>query len=376
MTSESERYRAKLQALLSMPRETLPQLTAAEARNALQWAAEALDLDFIETTGVAPTFLLLAKSEAAPERLLFGTWHAESAPVEPAAAEGAERLALSATLAGLAAAQTTGTAVVVAPAATQGSLVLSQVLREHRARLRAPIGLWPRIVGRAPRRRRIFLGSRGRVILGVWGDANPYRLRDRLVEDLKKEAYGPRPLDFELLHKLSTNREALDFLEEAAEEPTGADPEAAFTAALFQPTGQVVVPQVKHPDRPRAWIILSVTENADPDQLLQQARSQAEEGRVEMAEGIPWDRVSIHHPSIQAEIKLSKDVSEGPEIWPAAPWPTPSGVFTRVLGMPLAEWGVPIHPGVAIRFPSAEDFEKLSSEVERLIRAAVHALSH
>jgi hypothetical protein len=89
-----------------------------------------------------------------------------------------------------------------------------------------------------------------------------------------------------------------------------------------------------------------------------------------MAEGFPWDRISIHHPSVQAEIKLSKTVSEGPDIWPSAPWTTPSGVFTRTLGTPLAEWAIPVHPGVAIRFPKPEDFESLVGETESLLRHA------
>jgi hypothetical protein len=50
---------------------------------------------------------------------------------------------------------------------------------------------------------------------------------------------------------------------------------------------------------------------------------------------------------------------------------TPSGVFTRALGVPLAEWGVPVHPGVAVRFPKPEDFERLAGEVEGLIRGAL-----
>ena len=55
----------------------------------------------------------------------------------------------------------------------------------------------------APRRRRIYLGARGRVVLGVWDPGvNTYRLRDRMVEELRAEAYGPRPLDFELLRKV------------------------------------------------------------------------------------------------------------------------------------------------------------------------------
>jgi hypothetical protein len=319
-------------------------------------------------------FLLLPPMGRDLDALFFATWHAEVLPVAPAAVEGGERLALSASLAGLGRVPEATVAVIVTPGATQGSLMLAQALRDHRTRLRAPVAFWPRIAPRAARRRRVFLGSRGRVVLGMWeAGVNPYRIRDRIVEELKGEAYGPRPLDFELLHKLGQNRDALDLLEETLEEPgaVAGDGEAHLTRALFEPRGQVVKPQVSHQDRPQAWLILDVTENADPVELLERARRLAEGSRIEMAEGFPWDRISIHHPSIQAEIKLTKSVSEGPEIWPAAPWMTPSGVFTRTLGVPLAEWGVPIHPGVAVRFPKPEDFEVLAAEVEGLLRGAL-----
>ncbi|HZE18888.1 MAG TPA: hypothetical protein VE402_02090, partial [Candidatus Angelobacter sp.] len=98
MTATTTTYLQKFQPLLSMPRETVPQLTAEETRKSLRWAAESLQLECIEISELVPTFLLLPA--AAPDALLFATWHAEAVPVEPAAVEGAERLALSATLAG------------------------------------------------------------------------------------------------------------------------------------------------------------------------------------------------------------------------------------------------------------------------------------
>jgi len=378
MAIDSSSYLQNLQALLSMPRETLPQLTATETRKTLRWAADALRLELVEIGQLAPTFLLLPPAGTAPSMVLLASWHAEVLPVQPAAVEGGERLALAAALAGLAQVGGSGAngavtaSFVVVPGTTQGSLVLAETLREHRARLRAPMAFWPRITPRAPRRRRIYLGARGRVVLGVWdAGVNTYRLRDRMVEELRGEAYGPRPLDFELLRKVAQSRDAMDFLEETLEDPDSGEGEEVLKRALFAPRGQVVLPQVKHPDRPQAWLILEITENAEPSELLERARRYAEGARIEMAEGFPWDRLSIHHPSVQAEIKLSKEVSEGPEIWSSAPWVSASGVFSRSLGTPLAEWGIPIDASVAVRFPKPEQFEKLAAEAAGLVRHAM-----
>ena len=377
MASDSSSYLQNFQTFLSLPRETVPQLTASETRKGLQRAAELLGLEFIEIESVAPTFLLVPPAGVTPRVTFFAAWHAEVLPVAPAAVEGAERLALSATLAGLGRDRVgpVPVAIVVAPGATQGSLVLSKTLREHRARVRAPQAFWPRIMPRAVPRRRVYLGARGRVVLGIWdaGSNNAYRIRDRIVEELRGEAYGPRPLDFELLRKLGQNRDAMDFLEETLDEPAAASgsPEDRLKSALFEPRGQVVIPQVKHPDRPQAWLILEITEGMEPAELLDRAQRIASGGRIEMAEGFPWDRISIHHPSIQAEIKLSKDVSQGPDIWPSAPWISPSGVFTRALGTPLAEWGIPISAAVAVRFPKPEQFEALASEAADLFRRSL-----
>jgi hypothetical protein len=373
MPPEAISYLPNLQTLLSLPRETLPQLTAEESRKALRWAAGALGLELIEIEGVAPTFLLAPSG--APGIVFFATWHAEVLPVHPAAVEGAERLALAATMAGMGRSMGSGAsaAVVIAPGATQGSLVLAKVLRDYRERLRAPMAFWPRIAPRAPQRRRIHLGARGRVVLGVWeAGVNAYRLRDQIVEELRREAYGPRPLDFELLRKLGENRGALDFLEETLDDPEtlSGQGEDRLKSALFEPRGQVLVPQVRHPDRPGVWLILDVTENMNPEELLERTRRLANGAKIEMAEGFPWDRISIHHPSIQAQIKLSKTVSEGPEIWPSAPWMTPSGIFSSALGTPLAEWGIPVQTSVAVRFPKPEQFEALAVEAADLIRRA------
>ena len=374
---------------MSLARETLPQATAVEARRSLTLAASALGLELIDNISVIPSFLLVpgaaAQGGAVPAVLLFATWHAESAPVVPAAVEGAERMALAVTLAGLAEARARWTgpepapsvAVVVHPSAGQGSRALSELLNQHRERIQAPAAFWTRIQPDSPRRRRVYLGARGRVVLGLWGgDANPYRVRDALIEQLREEAYGPRPLDFELLRKLGQSREALDFLEETLDDPgaVAGEGEERLKRALFEPRGQVVTSAVAHPDRPRAWLIMEGAESMDPSELLRRAREMAKGSTVEMAEGYLWDRLNIHHPSIQAEIGLSKSVSEGAEIWPMAPWVTPSGIFTRSLGTPLAEWGIPNPAGSSVRFPKPEAFETVAREVAELITRCARGL--
>jgi hypothetical protein len=379
---ETIAYLDVFKPLMSMARETLPQGTAAAARNSLEQAARALGLELIENKSTAPSFLLLPPEGAGATAILFAAWHSEPGPVLPAAVEGSERLALAATLAGLAEvedgagpagsrqARAPAVAVVVHPASGQGSLRLSELLASHRDRLRAPAAFWVRVQPAATKRRRVYLGSRGRIALGIWGgERNPYQLRDELVGRLRDEAYGPRPLDFELLRKLATTPAALDFLEAALDDPgaVAGEGEDRLRAALFEPRGQVVSPRVAHPDRPRAWILIEGAEAMDPAEVLRAARDQAPGSTVEMAEGYPWDRINIHHPSIQAEIALSKSVSEGPEIWPAAPWVTPSGIFTRTLGVPLAEWGIPLPAGTTVRAPSPEGFAAIAREVAALL---------
>lgn len=380
MTPQVSSYLQELQPLLSLPRETVPQLTASETRKALRWAADALGLELLEKEGVVPWFLLVPREPTPPRVLLFGAWHAEVLPVLPAAIEGAERLALAAMLAsiGPALGEARGAALVVAPGATQGSLVLSDLLRQHRSRLQAPAALWPRIAPQAPRRRRIYLGARGRVVLGLWTtegspEPNPYRIRDQIVGELAEESYGPRPLDFELLRKLSENADALDFLEETLDDPRALSGkgEERLKQALFAPRGHVLLPPTRHPDRPQAWIALETAESMEPSDLLERVRGLAGGTRVEMAEGFLWDRIGIHHPSVQAEIKLSKDVSEGPEIWPSSPWITPAGIFTRALGTSLVEWAIPVPASVAIRFPKPRQFEAIVEEASELIRRSV-----
>jgi hypothetical protein len=375
------------QALLALARETVPQATATEARRALTAAAHPLGLELVETGHVAPIFLLLPGRGSAPRVTLFATWHAEALPTVPAAVEGAERLALAATFAALhsvvptgalGAAESPEVAVVAAPASSQGSLVIAEALREHRDRLRAPVALWPRIAPDAPRRRRVFLGARGRVVLGVWGDdVNPYAVRDSLVKALSTEAYGPRPLDFELLRKLAASPEAMGFLEE-----TFADPDAAVGAgeervrrALFDPSAQVLRPAVKHPDRPRAWITVETAEAMEPPDIHRRAVSLAGGARIEMADGFVWDRVGIHHPASQVMIRMAKSRSAGAEIWPMAPWFTPSGLYTRALGTPLTEWGVPLPAGMMLRFPKPDAFEAVAREIGELLLRATDALA-
>lgn len=375
------------QRFMTLPRETLPQLTTEETRRALEAASARIRLELVEMKHAAPIFLLLPWGERTPRATLFLTWHAEALPVAPAALEGAERLALATTLAALEALAADGAlgspetpeaAVVVAPGASQGSLVLAEALRAHRPRLQAPVAFWIRISGGSPKRRRVFLGARGRVVLGIWGEeANPYAIRDRLVRDLSEEAYGPRPLDFELLRKLAGSPDAVAFLEATAvdrEAIPGAGQER-FRRALFEPRGEVMRPQARHPGRPEAWITIETAEAMEADDVLRRAVVAAEEARVEIAEAFPWDRLNLYHPTVQALIAMTKARSEGPEIWPVAPWASPSGLFSRALGAGLGEWSVALPPGLeetAIRFPRPDAFEALARETAELLLHALH----
>lgn len=377
---DGKMYLSFFQDLLSLPRETVPQVTSVAARGCLERLAPTLDLEFIEIKGVAPTFLLLPRGDAPPDVTVLASWHGEAEPVTPAAAEGGERLALAAAASALVRIREDGIrrpSLVVPPAAGHGSLPLLELLREHRPALQAPVAFWPRAGSIAPGRRRVFLGARGRVILGIWGEANPYALRDRLVSDLRDEAFGPRPLDFELLRKLAQSPDALDFLEETIEDPAtvAGEGEARLRSALFEPRGFVRRPPVRHPDRPQAWIAIELAEAMEPTEIARRAQSFAEGSRIEAAESIPWDRQNIHHPAIQALIQTSKTRSQGAEIWPSAPWVTPSGLFTRALGTPLSEWTAPLPPGSAIRAPSPAAFQAIEAEFAEIFLRGTGVLS-
>jgi hypothetical protein len=369
---------------MSMARETLPQSTSGAARSALERAAEWIGCELIENKGVAPVFGLLPPRGVEPRILLFATWHAETLPVTPAAVEGSERLALAVTVGATAGVMESGglergsVALVVAPGSAHGSRVLDPFLREWRDRLAAPAGYWLRVTPRAPRRGRIYLGGRGRVVIGIWGgETSPYLVRDQVVERLHQEAYGPRPLDFELVRKLAADRDVLEFLEETIEDPSAAtdDGETRLRRALFEPFGQVIRPGASHPDRPAAWLSIEIAEGMEPEAILDLVKAAAPGSRVEMAEALPSDRIGIHHQSIQTLIRLSKSRSDGPELWPASPWVTPSGVFTRALGTSLAEWGIPLPPGNAVRFPKPEAFETMEREAAELLLRATGSLA-
>ena len=365
------------QELIELGRETLPQRTVEAARRALGRSAAALGLELVETTSPIPTFLLLPPGGQAPSLTVFGSWSAEAHPVAPAAAEGGERLALAASVGGLAAAIGSGElpglpAMVVPPGAGHGSLVLEATLGGHRSSLQAKAAFWPRVGSVAPRRRRVFLGARGRVVFGLWGgDSNPYTLRDRLVTELGDAAYGPRPLDFELLRKLAGQPNALDFLEEAVVDPLTGDDEDRLRNAMFAPIGHVAKPPTAHLDRPRAWITIEGAEDMDPAMVVERARALVSDSRVEQAEGFRWDRLNLYHPSVQALIHTAKARSEGAEIWPAAPWVTPSGLFTRALGIPLAEWTAPIPTGTRARAPGLEAYRFVVDELSELFVRSV-----
>jgi hypothetical protein len=367
------------QELIELGRETLPQRTVEAARRALGRSAAALGLELVETTSPIPTFLLLPPGGQPPSLTVFGSWSAEAHPVAPAAAEGGERLALAASVGGLAAAIGSGElpglpAIVVPPGAGHGSLVLEATLGGHRPSLQAKAAFWPRVGSVAPRRRRVFLGARGRVVFGLWGgESNPYTLRDRLVTELGDAAYGPRPLDFELLRKLAGQPDALDFLEEAVVDPLTGDDEDRLRNAMFAPIGHVAKPPTPHPDRPRAWITIEGAEDMDPAMVVERARALVSDSRIEQAEGFRWDRLNLYHPSVQALIHTAKARSEGAEIWPAAPWVTPSGLFTRALGIPLAEWTAPLPTGTRARAPGLEAYRFVVDELSELFVRGVEA---
>jgi hypothetical protein len=379
---DAARHLSNYQEILGLPRETLPRLTAEATRRALRRAGGALQLDLVETEGVAPIFLLLPPTGATCAVTVHATWHAESRPVTPAAAEGAERLALAAVLASLAALAEAGperasgepvrAAVVIPPAAGHGSRPLAEALAAHRERLRAQAAVWPRIAAVAPKRRRIFLGSRGQAVLGLWGGgADPYRIRDAVVEALSEEAYGPRPLDFELLRKLAASEEAMDFLDESIEDPgavAGKEGEARLRSALFDPRARVMTPAARHPDRPAAWIAFETSEGMEAGAIRARVESMAGGSRVEMAEALPWDRIGIHHPAVRAAVLEAKERSAGPEIWPMAPWSTPSGAFTRAVGTPLLEWAIPLPEGGAAHRVTPETFGSLVRETTSILR--------
>ena len=375
MDLDAKAQLTRLQSLLTLPRETIPRLTPQVVRSVLRGAGDRLGLEFIEIEGVTPIFLLLPQDEGGTQTTLFQTWHSESLPTSPGSVEGAERLALGAALAAMEAVMGLGgrgegasprLALVVAPAATSGSQTLDAALREHRGRIEAGAVAWIRIAAKAPRRRRVFLGARGRMVVGIrGGDGNPYRARDQVVAELAEEAYGPRPLDFELIRKISEQPESNEFLREAAG-PISGEGEEWIRSALFQPRGDVVVPPGAHPERPRAWISLEIAEAMEPETIVGRL-AELTGGQADLVERFPWDRSNIHHPVTQAIIALAKSRSEGPEIWPSSPWPTPSGLFTRALGIGVAEWAIPLPPGSAFRIPKTEEFEAIASEAAELL---------
>jgi len=380
---QSEEHLTWFQELMELGRETLPQRTAEAARRSLTRSAASLGLELVETTSPVPTFLLVPPAGTAPRLTIFASWNAESHPVAPAAAEGGERLALAASVGAVAAALGSGgfagpVAMIVPPGAGYGSIVLEANLRDHRASLQAPAAFWPRVGSSAPRRRRVFLGSRGQVVIGLWGGAsNPYTLRDQLVKELADTAYGPRPLDFELLRKLAGQPDVLDFLDETIADPgeIAGVGEDRLRNALFAPVGRVAKSPVAHPDRPRAWITIEGAEDMDPGSVLERARALAADARVEQAEAFRWDRLNLYHPSVQALVHAAKARSEGAEIWPAAPWVTPSGLFTRSLGTPLAEWTVPLPSGTRVRAPGVETYRAVVDELRDLFVRGVETKS-
>ena len=370
---------ARYQSFLTLPRETIPKLSARDAGILLRAAAGRLGLEAIEIAGVAPTFLLLPRE--APLVTLFLTWTSAPLGRPDAAEDAADRLALAASLAALESvalaeavrpAAALRVALVVAPAANAGSQGMDALLREHRDQLRAEAAFWFRIAPAAPARRRVYLGSRGHVVLGLrGGDGNPYRARDQIVAELLEQAYGPRPLDFELIRKLAGDSGAVSFAHgpSGPMERAGGDRpvEDQIRASLFEPRGDVVVPKASLPDRPRAWLIFETAEAMEAEPIARRASELSGGGSADLVESFPWDRWNIHAPAIQALIAVAKSRSEGAEIWPLSPWPSPSGLFSRALGMGLAEWDVPLPAGTAFRIPSPAQFEAIVREISEVV---------
>jgi hypothetical protein len=380
---------ARYQSFLTLPRETIPRLSARDAGTLLRAAAGRLGLEAAEIAGVAPTFLLLPRE--APLVTLFLTWSSASLGRPDAAEDAADRLALAASLAALeslagaeilGAAAALRVALVVAPAASAGSQGMDALLREHRDRLRAEAAFWFRIAPTAPLRRRVYLGSRGHVVVGLrGGDGNPYRARDQIVAELSEQAYGPRPLDFELIRKLAHDDTEVALAHGPIAEPSGAkrtakpsgerSAEEQIRSALFEPRGDVVVPKASVPDRPRAWLIFETAEAMESEQVARRSAELSNGGAADLVESFPWDRWNIHAPAIQALITVAKSRSEGASIWPLSPWPSPSGLFTRALGVGLAEWDVPLPAGTTFRIPTPPQFEAIAREIaEVLMRAS------
>jgi hypothetical protein len=369
---------ARYQSFLTLPRETIPRLTARDAGTLLRAAAARLGLEAAEIAGVAPTFLLLPRE--APLVTLFLTWTSTPLGRPDVAEDAADRLALAASLAALetvVAAEILGpreaprAALVVAPAANAGSQGLDGLLREHRDRLRSLAAFWIRIAPAAPARRRVYLGSRGHVVVGLrGGDGNPYRARDQVVAELSEQAYGPRPLDFELIRKLANDPGSVTF----AQRQQGQDAPAAkisaeegIRRALFEPRGDVVAQRASVPDRPRAWLVFETAEAMEAEPVARRVAELSGGGSADLVEDFPWDRWNIHAPAIQALIAVAKSRSEGAEIWPLTPWPSASGLFTRALGVGLAEWAVPLPAGTTFRIPTPDQFQAVALEVAELL---------
>jgi hypothetical protein len=271
-------------------------------------------------------------------------------------------------------------ALVAAPSAGAGSQGLDEILVSQREQLRCDAAFWIRIAPEsAPRRRRVFLGARGKLVIALrGGDANPYRVRDQVVAELVEQAYGPRPLDFELMRKLAQGPDAVAFLREVspaarAVENAGAGAEEEIRRALFLPRGDIVIPPAVHPERPRAWLTFEIAEAMEPDVIAKRVETLSGGGQAELVERFPWDRANIHHPAAHALIEMAKATSDGAEIWPSAPWASPSGLFSRALGVGLFEWGVPLPRGTAFRIPKPAEFEAISMEVAHLLVGAATA---
>src|SRR6185295_10817146 len=130
---------------------------------------------------------------------------------------------------------------------------------------------------------------------------------DQVVAELVEQAYGPRPLDFELIRKLANDPGSVPFARpEQAHDAAGAttSAEEEIGRALFEPRGDVVAQKAAVPDRPRAWLVFETAEAMEAEPVARRVADLSGGGSADLVENFPWDRWNIHAPAIQALIAV------------------------------------------------------------------------